>query len=182
MKDRVPLTSPGEQTPSETSEGRRSSLATAGFVLGTLIVCLAVVEQAAGLPFRMPRSWYVDRPLWYFLAVTSFVVGWYLLRYRRERSASRTLGRPGVRFGRVVLYTRQDCHLCDQAKDTLLLYRAYLPRIEEIDVDADPNLAERFGTCVPVVEIDGTVRFRGEVNEVLLRRLIEGTPPRQTER
>ena len=28
----------------------------------------------------------------------------------------------------------------------------------------------------PVVELDGKIRFRGRVNEILLRRLIEGAP------
>ena len=43
-----------------------------------------------------------------------------------------------------------------------------------VDVDADPQLRERFNECVPVVEIDGRIRFRGRVNPRLLRRLIHG--------
>ena len=31
----------------------------------------------------------------------------------------------------------------------------------------------RYDQCVPVVEIDGQERFRGRVNEVLLRRLLQ---------
>jgi len=69
----------------------------------------------------------------------------------------------------VVLYTRQDCHLCEDA--LALLERSGLqPRL--VDIDADPLLRERYNECVPVVEIDGRERFRGRVNEVLLRRLI----------
>jgi len=44
--------------------------------------------------------------------------------------------------------------------------------LDEIDVDQHPELKQQFDTCVPVVEIDGKVRFRGQVNEVLLLRLI----------
>ena len=40
-----------------------------------------------------------------------------------------------------------------------------------------PHLVDRFGKCVPVVELDGKVRFKGRINEILLRRLIEGSPP-----
>ena len=69
----------------------------------------------------------------------------------------------------VVLYTRQQCHLCETAKEILLRHQL-LPR--EIDVDTDPALAERFGQWVPVVEIDGKIRFRGHVNEKLLKRLL----------
>jgi glutaredoxin len=77
------------------------------------------------------------------------------------------------------LYTREGCHLCDHARDTLVKYRRYLPAVEEIDIDGDPQLIEQFHTWVPVVELDGKVRFRGDVDELLLRRLIEGTPPRK---
>ena len=69
----------------------------------------------------------------------------------------------------VILYTRAGCHLCDDAK-LLLQNHGLSPR--EVDIDADPALTARFDTCVPVVEIDGQVRFRGVVNEVLLRRLL----------
>jgi hypothetical protein len=41
-----------------------------------------------------------------------------------------------------------------------------------IDIDADPELRQRFDTCIPVVEIDGKIRFRGHVNRMLLRRII----------
>ena len=44
--------------------------------------------------------------------------------------------------------------------------------IHEIDIDTQPKLLEKYDTCVPVVEIDGKVRFRGTINEVLLVRLI----------
>jgi hypothetical protein len=41
-----------------------------------------------------------------------------------------------------------------------------------VDVDTDPELADRYGECVPVVVVDGRVRFRGVVKPVLLRRLL----------
>ena len=80
------------------------------------------------------------------------------------RSRSNSRHRP-----RVVLYTRQDCHLCDIAKETLVQY-GQLP--EEVDIDGDPELQARFDCCVPVVEIDGKIRFRGHVDKRLLRRLL----------
>jgi glutaredoxin len=72
---------------------------------------------------------------------------------------------------KVRLYTRQGCHLCDDAKAILLRY-GLSP--QEIDIDADPQLQGRYNTCVPVVEIDGKERFRGRVDEILLRRLLRG--------
>jgi glutaredoxin len=69
----------------------------------------------------------------------------------------------------VVLYTRQGCHLCHEAAQ-LLMRHGLRPRLVDIDLDGD--LARKFDTCVPVVEIDGRVRFRGRVDEVLLQRLL----------
>ena len=71
----------------------------------------------------------------------------------------------------VILYTRQGCHLCDEAQSTLRSH-GLVPQM--VDVDQDDNLKARFDTCVPVVEINGKVRFRGRVDEVLLRRLLRG--------
>ena len=68
-----------------------------------------------------------------------------------------------------VLYTRKSCQLCEEALDLLDMYGF---SVEQIDIDEPPDLKEKFDTCVPVVEIDGKVRFRGKVNEVLLLRLI----------
>ena len=51
----------------------------------------------------------------------------------------------GRRFTRLVVYSRHDCHLCDDAKAILADYVEYLPRIEEVDIDSDPELRSRFG-------------------------------------
>jgi glutaredoxin len=68
-----------------------------------------------------------------------------------------------------VLFTRAGCHLCDDARQVLEKH-GIMPKC--VDIDADAPLRERFDTCVPVVEIDGRVRFRGRVEPVLLRRLL----------
>lgn len=75
----------------------------------------------------------------------------------------------------VTLYTRFGCHLCD---DALALLRRHGLSPREVDIDQDPQLRERYDTCVPVVEIDGRERFRGRVDELLLRRLIKAGPGR----
>ncbi|QDS99700.1 glutaredoxin family protein [Adhaeretor mobilis] len=69
----------------------------------------------------------------------------------------------------VNFYTRRGCHLCDEAL-AILNHQGIKPEV--IDIDEQPELFEQFNTCVPVVEIDGKVRFRGRVDEVLLRRLL----------
>lgn len=69
----------------------------------------------------------------------------------------------------VVLYTRENCCLCDEAKATLEAY-GLEPRL--VDIDLHPDKLAQYNECVPVVEIDGKVHFRGRVNEVLLRRIL----------
>jgi glutaredoxin len=71
----------------------------------------------------------------------------------------------------VTLYTRAGCHLCDVARETLADH-GLEPTM--VDIDADPGLTTRFNDCVPVVEIQGKIRFRGRVDPVLLRRLLVG--------
>lgn len=172
-------------TPSPESdlESGRERDAAAGFAgslllaIGVIIFCLGFADLSGGLPFSLPRSWYTNRSLWYLLALGSFGSGWTLLR-RGSASADGAVASRAPRFDRVVLYTRVGCHLCDEMKLILERYRSSLPDIEEVDIDSDPDLAARFTECVPVLEIDGKVRFRGRLNEVLLRRLIEAAPPR----
>jgi hypothetical protein len=68
--------------------------------------------------------------------------------------------------------------LCEDAWAALCAARRRFDFVlTAVDVDGDPALAARYGEQVPVVEIDGRVRFRGRVNRVLLERLLRGAPP-----
>jgi len=79
-------------------------------------------------------------------------------------------GRPDLH---IVMFTRQGCHLCAAAWKLLTDRQAvYGFSLTVKDVDANPELSARFGDCVPVVEVNGQVRFRGHVNDVLLQRLL----------
>jgi glutaredoxin len=71
------------------------------------------------------------------------------------------------------VYTRAQCCCCHKALDLLKDYQArWRFAIEEVDIDGDPELVARYDTEVPVVAIDGKVRFRGVVNRALLDRLL----------
>jgi glutaredoxin len=69
----------------------------------------------------------------------------------------------------VVLYTRIGCHLCEEAQSLLEKHGL---AVRTIDINRDPELAAQYDQCVPVIVIDGRERFRGRVDEVLLRRLL----------
>jgi glutaredoxin len=72
----------------------------------------------------------------------------------------------------VVMYTRQGCHLCEQAWQQLeQAQHQYHFALQQVDVDADTELVREYGECVPVVVVNGRVRFRGVINPVLLKRL-----------
>lgn len=54
----------------------------------------------------------------------------------------------------VTLYTRKDCHLCEQAKaDLASLQQKYPHRLVEIDIDSDPALQKKYLVEIPVVEV-----------------------------
>jgi glutaredoxin len=73
----------------------------------------------------------------------------------------------------MTVYTRVQCCCCHKAVDLLKDYqRRYGFAIEEIDIDADPALRALYDTTVPVVSVNGKVRFKGIVNRVLLERLL----------
>lgn len=69
-----------------------------------------------------------------------------------------------------IMYTRRGCCLCDEAKSLLERYGL---AVKEIDIDADPALRDGYTDCVPVVLIDGKERFRGRIDERLLRRMMQ---------
>lgn len=57
---------------------------------------------------------------------------------------------------RVRLYGRPGCHLCDVAREVVASVCAELgEEFDEVSVDDDPALRERFGEEVPVTFVDG---------------------------
>ena len=54
----------------------------------------------------------------------------------------------------LVLYQRDDCHLCDLALEVLAM--AHVPDFESVFIDDDEVLEERYGMRVPVLRNDVT--------------------------
>jgi glutaredoxin len=87
----------------------------------------------------------------------------------------RWIGRPpALDHLHVIMYTRAGCQLCVSAWEELSrAQRRFGFRLQVIDIDTDPQLMAQHGESVPVVTVNGKVRFRGEVNRVLLERLLQ---------
>ena len=161
---------------------RQAQLGTLLFAAGLAVFALAAWDNSSGLLFDMPAFWHNQRMLCLLVALGLAAFGWFALINgpmpddERHRVSWRPT-QPGRRFRSLVVYSRERCHLCDEAIEVLQNYSAWLPPIQEVDIDGDADLQKRFNTEVPVVELDGKIRFKGHVSELLLRRLLEGTPP-----
>jgi glutaredoxin len=76
----------------------------------------------------------------------------------------------------VVLLGRQDCHLCDVARDVVARVSADLAVAwQERDVDEDPGLAQQYSDLVPVVFVDGRQHAYWRVDERRLRAVLAQT-------
>ncbi len=146
---------------------------------GAGMITLSVWNQAAELPFEMPSFWYRHQTLWGFIGMAAFILGAALVKkpVTRPLKLRWRPGQLGQRFQKIEVYTKDECPLCEEALVVIEDYSDYLPRCEVRDIASNPEWQAAYADKVPVVVCDGKVRFRGRINEVLLRRLIEGTPP-----
>ena len=72
---------------------------------------------------------------------------------------------------RLVLYERDACHLCDEARvllDEMLASDGYT----RIDIDADDDLVLRYGFRIPVIALDGVDRLEGPITAPEIRALL----------
>ena len=59
----------------------------------------------------------------------------------------------------LILYQRDDCHLCDEALEVLA--RARAPEFESVFIDGDAALEARYGERVPVLRDNASGREIG---------------------
>jgi len=75
---------------------------------------------------------------------------------------------------RVTLYTRAGCCLCDDAKRVLDAARRRASfDLDEVDIDADPELRLLYNDEVPVIAINGRKAFKYQVTETELLKKLE---------
>lgn len=76
---------------------------------------------------------------------------------------------------RVTLFTRDGCHLCDDALSVLERVREALPfdlEIVDLDREASPDKLALYTLEVPVIELDGRKIMKYHVDEGRLARLL----------
>jgi len=72
----------------------------------------------------------------------------------------------------VTIYTRENCSLCERARETVERVAADLDvtvELELVDVDDDPELAVQYIDRIPYVFIEERPAFKYEVDERSLR-------------
>ncbi|WP_053218676.1 glutaredoxin family protein [Virgibacillus senegalensis] len=66
---------------------------------------------------------------------------------------------------KVVLYSKPNCPLCEEAKELLLAMQdQYGYELEEVDIYNDDQLLEKYQLMIPVVEIDGQEAGYGRID------------------
>lgn len=75
----------------------------------------------------------------------------------------------------VVVYSRPECHLCEQAIETLVaLHReGYRFALHEVDIESDELLLRRHLERIPVVEVDGIVASELVLDEAAVRARLD---------
>jgi Glutaredoxin-like domain (DUF836) len=79
---------------------------------------------------------------------------------------------------RVVVFTREPCHLCAQALEIVARSCGDLGVSWAVtDIDASPDLRAAYGDYVPVVVVDGVQQGFWRIDEARLRRILASDSP-----
>lgn len=75
---------------------------------------------------------------------------------------------------KVVIYSKPDCHLCEEAK-VVIQSAGCSTRftLEEVNIESDPELKRRYRYDIPVITINGVEAFRHRVSIEEFRRAID---------
>lgn len=75
--------------------------------------------------------------------------------------------------GEVVLYTRKECGLCDEAAAMLRrLSRDLRFTLTTVDIDEDPQALTDYNDVIPVIAVGGRIVSQAPVDEVALREAL----------
>jgi hypothetical protein len=110
---------------------------------------------------RQPTFIHLSRRHWQ----ADYATGWSERIVRKKQVTEKS---------KVILYTRPGCHLCKEMKEEILAADcAEFYTLEEIDIETDPALLQRYRNDIPVLSIDGVETFKHRVRpEEFSARLI----------
>jgi glutaredoxin len=75
----------------------------------------------------------------------------------------------------VTFYTRENCHLCDEALEVVHRVLTQTPfelEVLDLDQDASPEKKKAYDWDIPVIEIDGRKAMKHRFDEARLLRLL----------
>ena len=71
---------------------------------------------------------------------------------------------------KVVIYSRPGCHLCEEAKQVIVTAGNNDDyTLQEINIESDPDLLQRYQYDIPVITIDGQEAFRHRLSTAQFR-------------
>jgi len=74
---------------------------------------------------------------------------------------------------KIEIYSKKDCHLCDEAKAKLREFAERFPiHVDEIDIEQDPVVFEKHRYEIPVVYLEGRKLFKYRIDDAKLERAI----------
>ena len=83
----------------------------------------------------------------------------------------------------VTLYTRPGCHLCEEAKLRIEpLLAEFGARLREVNIDADPELRERYNLDVPVIFLADRKIAKHRLDPAQFRRQLAEARQRSAQR
>jgi len=80
---------------------------------------------------------------------------------------------------RISLYSRPNCHLCDDMKTLVSRVATGMGlAVEEVDITMDARLEARYGLEVPVLVVNGRKAAKYRITEGELVKILRGSPSR----
>lgn len=74
----------------------------------------------------------------------------------------------------IEIYSRPECHLCDEAKEVIERVRRRYPfSLRVINIEEDPVLEKAYGAEIPVIFINGNKAFKYRVDEGELEKRVK---------
>jgi glutaredoxin len=76
---------------------------------------------------------------------------------------------------KVVIYSKPECHLCDEAKAAIQAAGCEGQyTLEEVNIESDAELRRRYRYDIPVITLDGVEAFRHRVSPEQFREALRG--------